>query len=36
MKKLKAILNAVVKYGGWAVAVATMVLEKLDVINLFK
>jgi hypothetical protein len=33
MEKLKKILNAVIKYGGWVVAAATYLLQALGVVN---
>jgi hypothetical protein len=33
MKKLKTILKAIAKYGGWIIAAAQYILERLDIIN---
>jgi len=33
MSKLKKILQAIAKYGGWVVAAATYLLQHLGVIN---
>ena len=34
MEKLKKILAAIVKYGGWVVAAATYLLQHLGIVNL--